>query len=48
MSSITTCQILNYNDWETVNKLVEYIHSFNSIDYIVITDNASTDISLRL
>lgn len=45
MSSITTCQILNYNDWETVNKLVEYIHSFTSIDYIVITDNASTDIS---
>ncbi len=40
---ITTCVILNYNDYKTTVSLVNSIVNFNSIDYIVVVDNKSTD-----
>lgn len=41
------CLILNYNDSETTIKLIENIINYNSIDYITVVDNKSTDGSLQ-
>ena len=35
--------ILNYNDFETTQKLVEKMRRFSIIDHIVVVDNHSTD-----
>lgn len=40
-----SCVILNYNDWVTTEILVNRIKNFDSLDYVVIVDNASTDAS---
>lgn len=40
---INTVVVLNYNDWKTTKQLIENIKDYNSIDKIVIVDNASTD-----
>ncbi|MCI9282849.1 MAG: glycosyltransferase family 2 protein [Lachnospiraceae bacterium] len=37
------CVILNYNDAETVEKLVRQIEKYSVLDGIVLVDNASTD-----
>lgn len=37
------CLILNYNDSNTVVKLVESIKGYRSLNYILIVDNCSTD-----
>lgn len=42
----SVCQILNYNDWSTTQKLVDSIIDYKNIDYILIIDNNSTDNSL--
>ncbi|SFK77321.1 Glycosyltransferase, GT2 family [Lachnospiraceae bacterium KH1T2] len=39
----TTLIILNYNDAERTIKLAQAVKNYNSIDHIVITDNASGD-----
>ncbi|MDB6226970.1 glycosyltransferase [Lactobacillus amylovorus] len=43
-----TCQILNFNDYATVEKIVKSILDFTIFDYILIVDNASTDNSLKM
>jgi len=40
---ITTCVILNYNDYTTTLDLINKIKDFNVLDYIVVVDNFSTD-----
>jgi len=40
---ITTCVILNYNDYQTTINLVNKIKDFPVFDYIVVVDNFSTD-----
>lgn len=40
------CVILNYNDADTVKNLVERIRGYESLNQIVIVDNASTDDSV--
>lgn len=40
---VTTCVILNYNDSDTTITLLNRIRNFDSIDYIVVVDNLSTD-----
>lgn len=37
------CVILNYNDAETVERLVHMIHDYDYLEHIVVVDNASTD-----
>lgn len=37
------CVIVNYNDADTVIRLVKRIHQFESLEGIVVADNASTD-----
>lgn len=37
------CVILNYNDAETVKRLVRQIENYSCLDRIVLVDNASTD-----
>lgn len=37
------CVILNYNDWETVARLVREIHDYPSLQRIILVDNCSTD-----
>ncbi len=41
------CVILNYNDADTVRKLVSLIRDYKVLEQIVIVDNASTDDSVR-
>ncbi|MCB2293928.1 glycosyltransferase [Clostridium algoriphilum] len=48
INMITSCVILNYNDSQTTAKLVSKIREYNSIDYIVIVDNKSTDDSYEI
>ena len=40
------CVILNYNDANTTISLVKKIEKYESIDYIIVVDNCSTDDSL--
>ena len=40
------CVILNYNDAKTTISLVKKIEEYESIDYIIVVDNCSTDDSL--
>lgn len=44
---ITSCVILNYNDYQSTIKLVNHIASYENINYIVIVDNCSTDNSVK-
>ena len=37
------CVILNFNDWETVTRLVHMIHDYDYLEKIVLVDNHSTD-----
>lgn len=37
------CVVLNYNDAETVTKLVHMIHDYDYLEQIVVVDNASAD-----
>ena len=37
------CVILNYNDADTTGKLVRQILEYDSLNQIVVVDNASTD-----
>ena len=37
------CVILNYNDADTTGKLVRQIREYDSLNQIVVVDNASTD-----
>lgn len=39
----TACVIVNYNDAETTIKLLNKIHDYRVIDYIIVVDNCSTD-----
>lgn len=39
----TVCVVLNYNDADTTAALVSRLHPYQSIDKIIIVDNASTD-----
>lgn len=39
----TACVIVNYNDAETTIKLLNKIHDYKVIDYIIVVDNCSTD-----
>lgn len=41
------CVILNYNDADTVQKLVRMIHDYGVLEQIVLVDNASTDDSMQ-
>ena len=41
------CLILNYNDSETTNKLINYIHDYQNVDEILVVDNCSTDNSVQ-
>lgn len=45
MNENITCEILNYNDANTVIKMVDSIKKYNLLDYILIVDNGSTDSS---
>lgn len=45
---ITTCVILNYNDSDTTINLLNQIKNFDSIDYIIVVDNLSTDSSFTI
>lgn len=38
-----SCVILNFNDFENSFRLSEKIRRFNSLDYVIIVDNCSTD-----
>ena len=38
-----TCVILNYNDWKRSIDLASTIISYDSIDYVIVVDNCSTD-----
>ena len=40
--------ILNYNDWETTQKLVDKLCDYSNISKIVIIDNCSTDNSFQI
>lgn len=40
--------IINYNDFETTQKLIDNVKTYNSIDKIVIVDNCSTDDSYNI
>lgn len=42
-NTLVTCEILNFNDYKTVEKLVDAIKNYDSLDYIVVVDNFSTD-----
>ena len=42
-NTLVTCEILNFNDYKTVEKLVDTIKNYDSLDYIVVVDNFSTD-----
>ncbi len=37
------CVILNYNDAETVRKLIQKVRGYSCLEHIIIVDNASTD-----
>ena len=39
--------LVNYNDYETINKFIDNVKNFGIIDTIVIVDNASTDDSCQ-
>lgn len=39
--------LVNYNDYETINKFIDNVKNFGIIDTIVIVDNASTDDSCK-
>ena len=39
--------LVNYNDYETINKFIDNVKNFGIIDTIVIVDNASTDDSYQ-
>ena len=41
------CVILNYNDADTVEKLVSLIHDYKILEHIVIVDNASAEDSAQ-
>lgn len=41
------CVILNYNDADTTKKLVKVIREYDSLNQIVVVDNASTDDSVK-
>lgn len=43
-----TCVILNYNDADTVIKLIENIKDYDVIDHILVVDNHSTDNSYKI
>ena len=43
MTMKINCVVLNYNDAETVEKLVRGIENYGCLDRIVVVDNASTD-----
>ena len=38
--------VVNYNDYETTEKIIKNIYNYKIIDKIVIVDNCSTDDSL--
>ena len=38
-----TCVILNYNDWERSLNLASTITLYDSIEYVIVVDNCSTD-----
>lgn len=38
-----SCVILNYNDWETTRNQARRICGYESLDYVVVVDNHSTD-----
>jgi GT2 family glycosyltransferase len=40
---IVACVILNYNDSETTKVLLQNIEKYDSINYIIVVDNCSTD-----
>lgn len=39
----TACVIVNYNDWKRTLDLVQRIVNYNSLAYIIVVNNASTD-----
>ena len=45
---MTAIVVLNYNDWRTTKEYIEMIRDYQSIDYIIIVDNASTDESYKM
>ncbi|MCJ0551996.1 hypothetical protein MMJ62_13200, partial [Enterococcus cecorum] len=47
MGSRCYCMILNYNDSETVIKLVNEIKNFLIFDKIIVVDNCSNDNSMK-
>ncbi|WP_156010077.1 glycosyltransferase family 2 protein [Streptococcus ruminantium] len=47
MTNTCVCMILNYNDAETVKKLVENIKDYPVFSHILIVDNCSTDDSYQ-
>lgn len=48
MNENITCEILNYNDANTVINMVDSIKKYKSLDYILIVDNGSSDDSYEI
>ena len=46
MSEKVACVVLNYNDADNTLNLIEKIHDYNSLNYIVVVDNCSSDDSV--
>ena len=47
MNAKTACIIVNYNDSERTLKLLDHIKDYDSVDYLIVVDNCSTDESFE-